>query len=339
MKNILLLGTGHVGKIFAQLAANEFKICVFDAFPAVKGFPILTKASLEELTPTDLSPFDIVVNCLPVSHNDRILLLVAESKCKGYVDLSTNSLDVPEHFMYQHHFADGLLIANTGIAPGLDNLLITYLIKKGARKIQVYVIEHVFADKVTLASWCEEDALISLHDLPISCTQGAIKQHNNFSDPEEVSTTQGRFVCYRFFGEEILTLGKKFDWVDIDFKVGGSEIEAARQLFLAESARKKTDDTLEIAIGADKETDGIFGIKIMSDVGSLEVFLKSTHQLKQEGYMGNHISFHTAYVSYTMLRTCLKNNLTGLYFPEMLPENIQIEILQQIKKHSYIWKL
>jgi len=42
-----VLGTGYVGKIFAQLAADEFQICVFDAFPAIKGFPVLDKASLE----------------------------------------------------------------------------------------------------------------------------------------------------------------------------------------------------------------------------------------------------------------------------------------------------
>jgi len=333
MKNILLLGTGHVGKNFAHLAANEFQICVFDAFPFIKGFPILDKTSLDELTPPDFSPYDLVVNCLPVSHNDRILSLVSESKCKSYMDFSTNALDVPEHFAYQSHFTDGLLLANTGIAPGLDNLLIAHLIKKGAKKIQVYLIEHVFADKITFASWCEEDALISLHDLPISCTQGEIKKHKNFSDPERVSTTQGEFVCYRFFGEEILTLGKMFDKVNIDFKAGGSEIEAARQLFLNETTREETNGTVQ------EETDGIFGLKIRSDVGNIEIFLKPTRQLRQEGKLGNHISFHTAYVSYTILRTALKYNLKGMYFPEMLPEEVQNEILKEIKKHSCVWEI
>lgn len=249
------------------------------------------------------------------------------------MDFSTNSVEIPEQFSYQDHFKDRLLLANTGIAPGLDNLLIAKLIRKGAKKLQVYLIEHVFADKVTSASWCEEEALISLHELPISCTQGEIKQHDNFSEPELVSTNQGEFICYRFFGEEILTLGKIFDTVDIEFKAGGNEIEAARQLFLNKTLPCEETDKTE------QEPDGIFGVKIVSDVGNIEVFLKSTQQLRQEGYPGNHISFHTAYVSYIILQTALKYNLKGLYFPEMLPEKLQNEILTEIQKQSSVWEI
>ena len=203
------------------------------------------------------------------------------------------------------------------------------MVKRGAKDIQLYLIEHLYANGAG-ASWCEEDAIATLNDRPISCTAGEFKQHDNFSDPEQVSTCQGDFVCYRFFGEEILTLGRTFQSINLSLKAGGSEIEAARQMF--NHGLEQKADTLT------GEPDGIFGIKIISDIGDVEIFLKSSRQLWQEGLPGNYISFHTAYVAYTMLKIALAHHLTGFYFPEMLPDILQNKILQDIQKQACFWK-
>ena len=135
VKKILLLGLGRVGKVFTHLA-TDFSITVFDMQPppaslaslASLGVTALEKTSLAALTPADLSPFDLVVNFLPVACNEQILPLVAETNC-GYLDLATNEVDVPEQVAYRPYFSNRLFLANAGIAPGLDNLLVARLIK------------------------------------------------------------------------------------------------------------------------------------------------------------------------------------------------------------------
>ena len=296
--------------------------------PPPPDFPSLNKSSLDGLTVSDLAPFDMVINCLPVSCNQQVLALVATSEC-GYMDLATDQVDIPEHMAYQRRFNNRPFLANAGIAPGLDNILIAQLVKRGAKDIRLYLIEHLYANGAGL-SWCEEDAITTLNDRPVSFTAGEFKQHDNFSEPEQVSTSQGDFVCYRFFGEEILSLGRTFQAVNLSLKAGGSEIEAARHLF-NHGFEPETDPSAG-------EPDGIFGVKIISDAGNVEIFFKPSHQLWREGLPGNYISFHTAYVAYTMLKIALRHNLKGFYFPEMLPDTLQNEILQNVRKHACFWK-
>ena len=327
MNKLLILGAGRVGKIIAQLA-TDFTVTFFDAFAAGLDFPTLSKTSLAELTPQDLAPFDVVLNCLPVSFNERVLPLVTGAQC-SYLDLATDEVTVPEQLAYKNHFADRLMLANAGIAPGLDNILVAQLINRGATEINIYLIEHLFSTEAA-PSWCVEDAVATLYDKPVSSVSGEIVRHNNFSDPETVATSQGDFVCYRFFGEEMLTLSRAFKAANISLKAGGAEVEAARKIFNNGAQHETVTSTAE--------PDGIFGIKIVSDAGEIELFLKPGHQLWQEGLPGNHISFHTAWVAYSMLQVALKHNLTGFYFPENLPDVLQLEILEQVQKQACFWQ-
>jgi hypothetical protein len=335
---LLLGGLGRVARAFIFLALSEQRfphIAVFDVAPNGPPLPQpvvrLPQRSLSELSPGLFSEYDVVVNALPVSLSKQILEIASKSECSTYVDLSTDELETPEQLEYSEMFAkEGrLLLSNVGVAPGLDNMLVAELVDKGASWVKIYLIEHS-TDKAYIPSWCEEDAAISSADNPVSYDgHGEFQRHEPFDSPEELMTSAGTFTFFRFFGEEVLSLAHNYPTLRIDHKAGGHEVEVARDVVNGKEVHITS-------ASENNEPQGVFGIKVLSSVGNVEVILKNTTQLHAEGLPGNHISFHTGAMLYYSLKHALQSpdgkKLVGTVFPENLPVETRAAILKDVRE-------
>lgn len=329
-----------MARVFTFLALSEHhhkqEIAIFDVLasngPSSQLDPPVTRLpqrSIEELSPSLFSQYDIVINTLPVSLSEQMLAIAAESTCGTFVDVSSDGLEIPEQVEYSEDFEQEgrLLLSSVGIAPGLDNLLVADLVDRGATWVKIHLIEHS-TDETCVPSWCEEDAAISSNDKPISFNDGMILRHGPFDSPQTLSTSAGTFTFYRYFGEEVLSLARNYPTLSIDHYAGGHEVEVAWD-FVINGKRTVTSST-----NKDLEPEGVFGIKIVSDVATVEVILKNTTQLRTKALPGNHISYHTGAMLYYSLKHALEyeERLVGTVFPENLPSSVREAILEEVRE-------
>lgn len=346
LRILVLGGLGRVARAFIFLALGDEpvpRIAVFDSSPSSNGGgqpplpePVvrLPQRSLEDLDDGGalFSNYDVVVNALPVSLSEDVLAMAARSGCAAYVDVSSDGLETPEQLAYSEQFArqGRLLLSGVGVAPGLDNLLVAELVERfGAAWVRIYLVEHS-TDETYVPSWCEEDAAISSADKPVSYDGHKLRHHEPFDSPQELRTSAGKFKFYRYFGEEVVSLAHNYPTLRIDHRAGGHEVEVARDM----ANGKEVPVASSAGEPHTKEPEGVFGVKILSDVGTAEAILKTTAQLRAEGLPGNHISYHTGAMLYYCLKhalRCRSPKLTGTMFPENLPASVRAAILKEVK--------
>lgn len=134
MKILVLGGCGRMGKIIAADLGKKYEIVVADVKPGADivmdggGYNYLAKA---------IKGHDLVVGALPSIFGYDAMLAAIDSGV-NYVDLSFTSFDVSR----LHDLAvkrDVTCLHDTGIAPGISNLIAGRAIKSGAKNIDIYV--------------------------------------------------------------------------------------------------------------------------------------------------------------------------------------------------------
>lgn len=317
---IAVLGYGKTARVFKALLKED--ITVFHP----KDGDI--KKRIEDITCEELKQFDFVVNLLPCKYNELVLNLIKNINV-NYIDFSTYRVDKPEQLMFKKYFKNRLALLNVGIAPGLDNLIVSE-IAKHASFVKIFLIEHQYS--FFYPSWSINDMLLTLEDKPLIRKNGKFITVENFSKPEVKSCSLGCFWFYRFFGEEILSLGLKFPKLNIELKAGGSEIEIAKFIY----SLKKSGGDLRFGSKRINNDNGVFGMIIESDYKNVELVFPKTYEIRRKFRIGNHITFPTVLMGTLFLKHAKK--LKGMYFPEDLPEDIRKKILNDVKKYTCIFK-
>ncbi len=139
MRDIVVIGAGHIGKEIATYLAQYGDCLLVDPNPAaLKGWnSCSTFAGSIHENPALLSESDLFVVALPGSIAEKTVSLLLESG-KKVVDVSFYQENPMQFSRYLS--GDSLYIPDCGFAPGLSNILAGHMVRQlGAESIDIFV--------------------------------------------------------------------------------------------------------------------------------------------------------------------------------------------------------
>lgn len=152
MKNIILLGYGHIGQAIAhyfnEIAPYDYKISVIDpSFTRYIGNIIGHKCSYTDfLLKHNINQYDAIINTLPVSSQyDAGIKILSKNSGIAYFDI-TEDVNVTSGLkrLVSTDYRNNTLIGQCGLAPGIVSSIATTFIKQSlntrALKIRVGAI-------------------------------------------------------------------------------------------------------------------------------------------------------------------------------------------------------
>jgi len=138
---VLVLGAGKQGvAIFHDLMHNgvEAKICDMEE-KNIPSFFVLDARNEEKLR-EEMKKEDMVISALPYDFNYKIARIAIETGCH-FLDLGGNTLVVKRELeMDMDARRKGItIIPDCGLAPGMTNIIASYIYEKGCREIHIRV--------------------------------------------------------------------------------------------------------------------------------------------------------------------------------------------------------
>lgn len=246
---ILLVGAGAVGSVISQYLSRDNEIaeviCASNDIERAKEF-ISTANSKIKLVELDAANIDeitdkaqgvnLIINASLPRFNENILEAALRVGAH-YQDLASELADLKtaEQLKFDEKFkqADLIALINTGVAPGITNLLA----KEAAGKldevdeIHFRCIEEQRTSEF-IFTWSVETTLDELTSPPLVYRNGEFALTKPFEDSEEYEFPEpfGKRQAFSIYGDEVATVPLFIKTKIVDFKSSGADIEFSKAL-------------------------------------------------------------------------------------------------------------
>jgi saccharopine dehydrogenase (NAD+, L-lysine-forming) len=373
---IFVLGAGATGSLLAQLLERQgHTVWCGDRDPE-RARRFLGKKSTIAVTEVNARNLrgivraakscQLVVNASASVFNE-IVLRAALRLRSHYVDLSSHLTRNPfkaEQFRYVKKFEEKNRVAliNTGVAPGLTNLLV----KRAAELLDEVQTVHIRLYESSesddpISQWSPEVSFDEAVSHPRIYRDGKFRLGKRFSEiekfrfPEPIGTARVVLAAQ----DEVATLPHFIPMRELDVKIGGNEIDRLRRWhrlgkltksrgllrrhfpqtssprMIAKLIRKGilqnarfAATVLVIGIKRGRKTD--LRLLIRSDC-----LFPTLFQIRRQGKFTTPVAYATAHIAALFIKY-FPRELAGVFAPEMLPAETRRAILAGIRNNS-IW--
>ncbi len=371
---IFVLGAGATGSLLAQLLERQgHTVWCGDRDPerARRFLGRKSAIAVTEVNARNLRGIvkaakgcQLIVNASASVFNEIVLRAALRLRAH-YVDLSSHLTRNPfkaEQFRYAKKFEEKNRVAliNTGIAPGLTNLLV----KRAADLLDEVEAVHIRLYESTesddpISQWSPEVSFDEAVSHPRIYRNGKFRLGKRFSEIEKFRFIDpiGTATVVLAAQDEVATLPRVIPMRELDVKIGGNEIDRLRRWHrlgkLSRSRgllRRHFPQTFSPRMIAKLIRQGILqnarfaaavlvsGIKkgkkedqrllIRSDC-----MFPTLYQIRQQGRFTTPVAYATAHVAALFIKF-FPRELTGVFAPEMLPAETRRAILAGIRNNS-----
>lgn len=371
---IFVLGAGATGSLLAELLERQgHDVWCGDRDPE-RGRRFLGQKStiaITEVNARNLAGIvraargcQLIVNASASVFN-QIVMRAALRIRSHYLDLSSHLTRNPfksEQFAYNRRFEEKnrTALINTGVAPGLTNLLV----KRAAElldeveSVSIRLYESTeSADPIS--QWSPEVTFDEAISNPRVYRQGRFFLAKRFAELEKFRFAEpiGRVNVVLAAQDEVTTLPYFIPMRDMDVKIGGNEFERLRRwykqgkLSKSRGMRKKsfppTSSPQKIAklIRQGVLHNARFAAAILVDgvkhgkkedarlTVRADCAFPTLYQIRQQGRYTTPVAYATAHVAAQFIRFFPKD-LPGVFAPEMLPLEMRRVIIAGVRTHK-----
>src|SRR5437016_12406699 len=371
---IFVLGAGATGSLLAQLLERQgHTVWCGDRDPQ-RARRFLGKKSTIAVTEVNARNLrgivkaakgcQLIVNASASVFNEIVLRAALRLRAH-YVDLSSHLTRHPfkaEQFRYGKKFEEKNRVAliNTGVAPGLTNLLV----KRAAELLDEVQAVHIRLYESSesddpISQWSPEVSFDEAVSHPRIYRNGKFQLGKRFSEIEKFRFADSIVIMRVVLAaqDEVATLPRFIPMRDLDVKIGGNEIDRLRRWHkqgrLSRSrgmARHHFPQTSSPRMIAKLIRQGILqnarfaaavlvkGVKhgkkedqhllIRSDCT-----FPTLYQIRQQGRYTTPVAYATAHVAALFIKY-LPRDLAGVFAPEMLPAETRRAILAGLRNHN-----
>ncbi|HUC53852.1 MAG TPA: saccharopine dehydrogenase NADP-binding domain-containing protein [Candidatus Cybelea sp.] len=371
---IFVLGAGATGSLLAQLLERQgHTVWCGDRDPQ-RARRFLGKKSTIAVTEVNARNLrgivkaakgcQLIVNASASVFNEIVLRAALRLRAH-YADLSSHLTRNPfkaEQFRYEKKFQEKnrAALINTGVAPGLTNLLV----KRAAELLEEVVAVHIRLYESSesddpISQWSPEASFDEAVSHPRIYRNGKFQLGKRFSEIEKFRFADpiGTARVVLAAQDEVATLPYSIPTRELDVKIGGNEIDRLRRWHkqgkLSRSrgmAKQRFPETSSPKTIAKLIRQGILqnarfaaavlvkGIKrgkkedqwllIRSDCT-----FPTLYQIRRQGRYTTPVAYATAHVAALFIKF-FPRELAGVFAPEMLPAETRRAILAGIRKHN-----
>ncbi|MBN1792456.1 saccharopine dehydrogenase NADP-binding domain-containing protein [Candidatus Woesearchaeota archaeon] len=248
--NILIIGAGGVASVLSHTLARGPSVsrvtCATSDLKRARQFLDLKNRKIR-LVKADASSTDdiarvakgadLIINASMPNFNEAIMKAALKAKC-NYQDLCSHLKDLknPEQLKYHQQFKKAGLVAliNTGVAPGITNLLVKGIADRldSLSDVRIRLLEDQKASEF-IPSWSVEVTLDELSAPPLVYLNKRFALAKPFEDVEEYEfpPPYGRRASVNLYGDEVSTIPRYVKVKNVDFKSSGSDIDFSRSLY------------------------------------------------------------------------------------------------------------
>jgi saccharopine dehydrogenase-like NADP-dependent oxidoreductase len=371
---IFVLGAGATGSLLAQLLERQgHTVWCGDRDPqrarrflGQKSTIAVAKVNARNLRGIVRAAkgCNLVVNASASVFNEIVLRAALRMRAH-YLDLSshlTKNPFKPEQFRYVKKFEEKnrAALINTGVAPGLTNLLV----KRAAELLDDVETVHIRLYESTesddpISQWSPEVSFDEAISHPRVYRNAKFQLGKRFSEVEtfRFSDPIGAVRVVLAAQDEVATLPHFIPMRELDVKIGGNEIDRLRRWHkqgkLSKSrgmVRQRFPQTSSPRTIAKLIRQGVlqnarFGAAVIVrgiKRGTKEdqrLLLRSDctfptlYQIRQRGRFTTPVAYATAHVAALFIKF-FPRDLSGVFAPEMLPLEMRRAIMAGIRKHS-----
>ena len=258
---ILLIGSGAVGSVLARLLCRDRSVVsvtvatheVSSARRVLAAHPKLHVRAVDASSVKDIVRVakgkDLVINAALPDFN-RQTMRAALTVGANYQDLCSQLKDCknPEQLKFDAEFRrKGLVgLINTGISPGVTNLLVREAADTfdSVNEVKIRIFQEQEADEMQF-SWSPAVTLDELTSTPLVYRSGRYSLVKPFADrePYDFGDGIGTADVVTTYGDEVATVPRFLHIRFMDYKSGGNEIEDAERLY-----RRKAFDARRVRV-------------------------------------------------------------------------------------------
>src|SRR5437667_6278197 len=371
---IFVLGAGATGSLLAQLLERQgHTVWCGDRDPG-RARRFLGKRSTIAVTEVNARNLrgivktakgcQLVVNASASVFNEIVLRAALRLRAH-YVDLSSHLTRHPfraEQFRYVKKFEEKnrTALINTGAAPGLTNLLV----KRAADLLDEVAAVHIRLYESTesddpISQWSPEVSFDEAVSHPQIYRSGKFQLGKRFSEIEKFRFADpiGSARVVLAAQDEVATLPRFIPMMDLDVKIGGTEIDRLRRWHKQGRrsrsrgmARHHFPETSSPRMIAKLIRQGILqnarfaaatlvkGMK-RGKKEDQQLLMRSDctfptlYQIRQQGRYTTPVAFATAHIAALFIKY-LPRDLAGVFAPEMLPAETRRAIVAGIRNHN-----
>jgi hypothetical protein len=371
---IFVLGAGATGSLLAQLLERQgHTVWCGDRDPE-RARRFLGKRSTIAVTEVNARNLRGIVKAAKGCHLivnasasvfNEIVMRAALRMRAHYLDLSSHLTRNPfkaEQFRYAERFEEKKRAAliNTGVAPGLTNLLV----KRAAdlldevASVQIRLYESSESDD-PISQWSPEVSFDEAISHPRIYRHGKFQLGKRFSEIEKFrfADALGTARVVLAAQDEVATLPYFIPMRDLDVKIGGNEIDRLRRWHkqgkLSKShgmARQRFPQTSSPRMIAKLIREGIlqnarFAVAVLvrgvrrGKIEDQQLLIRSDctfptlYQIRQQGRYTTPVAYATAHMAALFIKFFARE-LSGVFAPEMLPVDTRRAILAGIRNNG-----
>jgi saccharopine dehydrogenase-like NADP-dependent oxidoreductase len=371
---IFVLGAGATGSLLAQLLERQkHEVWCGDRDPE-RGRRFLGRNSTIAVTEVNARNLlgivraargcQLIVNATASVFN-QIVMRAALRLRAHYVDLSSHLTRNPfrsEQFAYAKRFEAKRRVAliNTGVAPGLTNLLVKRAAESlgQVESVQIRLYESTeSADPIS--QWSPEVSFDEAISNPRVYRAGKFRMEKRFAELEKFRFAEpiGAANVVLAAQDEVTTLPYFIPMRNMDVKIGGNEFDRLRRWYKAGKLSKSRGlkkqqfpQTSSPRMIAKLIRQGVLqnarfaaavlvsGIKRgkKEDLHLLirtDCVFPTLYQIRQQGRFTTPVAYATAHVAALFVKF-FPRELSGVFAPEMLPVEMRRAIISGIRAHS-----
>jgi saccharopine dehydrogenase (NAD+, L-lysine-forming) len=383
---ILLIGAGAAASVMSQYWSKDDEIsgvvCASNNMLSAREF--ISESDKIKLVELDASNVDeivdkarganLIVNASLPRFNENIL---EAALCAGahYQDLASELADLKtaEQLKFDDKFKQAGLTAliNTGVAPGITNLLAREAADKldEVGEIHFRCVEEQKASEF-IFSWSAETTFDDLTAPPLVYRNGEFAFTKPFEDCEEYEFPEpiGKRLAFSVYGDEVATVPLFIKTNSVDFKLSGADIEFSRALsrlglFSKEPVVFNGKEIIPLEFFkkiAPKAVPSPRKIKQMIDEGIIEnaifallvevvgkeqgqnVRIKMSakfpdlREITKKSPGATYISYPTGTAAYSFSKIIPKMKTAGVFPPEALDGDMRKEVLLNLERNGII---
>ncbi|GAC1619919.1 MAG: hypothetical protein PVS2B2_05370 [Candidatus Acidiferrum sp.] len=371
---IFVLGAGATGSLLAQLLERQGHMVWCGDRDPERARRFLGRKSTIAVTKVNARNLrgivraakgcNLVVNASASVFNEIVLRAALRLRAH-YLDLSshlTRNPFKPEQFRYTKKFEEKKRAAliNTGVAPGLTNLLV----KRAAELLDDVEAVHIRLYESTesgdpISQWSPEVSFDEATSNPRVYRNGKFQLGKRFSEVEtfHFSDPIGASRVVLAAQDEVATLPHFIPMRELDVKIGGNEIDRLRRWHKQGKLSKSrgmvsqrfpqtsSPRTIAKLIRQGALQNARFGAAVLvcgvkrGNKEDRRLLLRSDctfpslYQIRQQGRLTTPVAYATAHVAALFIKF-FPNDLSGVFAPEMLPLQMRRAIIAGIRKHS-----
>lgn len=303
----------------------------------------------------------LLVNTAPATFNETVLRAALRLRVH-YLDMASHLgryAFKAEQLRFHRRFLEKRRTAliDTGVAPGLTNLLVARSADQLDRveQVRIRLFEETESED-PISTWSAEIAFDEAVSRPRIYRQGRFRLARRFSEPEWFGFPPpiGRARVVLAAQDEVATLPHFIALRDLDVKIGGNEIDRLRRWYRQGRLRpsaKMTDKRFPrtpsprqvarlIRRGILHNARFALAVVVSGRKNAQAVELRSTcvfpslYQLRQRGLLATPIAYAAAQAAAAFVKH-LPRELAGVYPPEALPASMRLSIVRDLRARHF----